>query len=221
MAPSELLQDIIRRGGTVRADGESLRVIPPPPGLTEADRAALKACKAELLQLVRAAQDANKCSLSTRAHGTTKNSALPPPAPPPRRAYSATPFGRVTEGPCSAPGYRLYSSDLLQEPFMVADVDRPEDAEPEPFIVVYTRAEVALMRGLKPRDVKAIHAMKRDMGGRYTGPAPTKHETFMEAWNRAVAEDLRLYPRAPKETETPAEATARNGSAAPPVDLWA
>lgn len=147
------------------------RLRPPAPhkdwnaALCAMGRDALTAWLAEAMGPPPAAQDVQKCPHPHPREET------PPATAAPRRVYAATTFGRVTEEPCDTPGYRLYYSDLLQEPFMVADVDRPEDAEPEPFVVVYTRREVALMKDLAPEDVKAIHELKYEWGGRYTGPA--------------------------------------------------
>lgn len=96
--------------------------------------------------------------------------------PPRFDRVRGTLFGCLTLLPCNDPRYRLYYSDLLGEIIGVSDVDRPEDAEPEPLAVNYTLAELERMRGLPPDAVKAIHRAKNDRGGRYTGPAVPEEE---------------------------------------------
>lgn len=160
MAPLELLNTITCRGGTVRADGGLLRVTPPPEGLSETDLAALKVCKAELLELVKAAahevgarvavddaQDAEKCRDSER-EGTP--AAAPDPEDSDARAVSVY---------APALGCWLLCVQTAE--------DVPED-HTGPF---YTRAELALMRGLHPDELRDVHGMKETFGGTYDGRA--------------------------------------------------
>jgi hypothetical protein len=58
-------------------------------------------------------------------------------------------------------------SRLLEEAIVCVEDNQP--GEPDGGRVLYTRSEVLALQGLPPEDLRAVHELKKQFGGRYEG----------------------------------------------------
>lgn len=65
---------------------------------------------------------------------------------------------------------RIYSRLLKETIVCVED----GSAAPPTDNVVYTRSEIAALRGLEADALRSIHQVKKEFGGRYVGPSPNR-----------------------------------------------